>query len=574
MKTLQTLRGAAWLLALAIPATVACSSNGDDGALAPTFGQPGGTGTQMGSHDNPNPNLDIKSDPSLNEPLPPASAGPLVLRRLSPREYTNTLHDLLGAVGDPGAALPDEANRETGFTVYQSASLVSVEVFLKAAEKLIADKVVQVPGCAQGANEKECASTFISDFGRRAFRRPVRTEEKTNLLGLYDTARGLGFNYADAVGNVAVAMLQSSGFLYLWEVGDEVPVVQNGIAALTPHQIASRLSYLLWGTMPDAELAAAADTGKLATADQVAAQAARLLKDSARLSGTMSDFHLQWLRLDNLDDLQKDRMMYPGFDDDVRAGLKEELLSFVSDVLISGDGTARSLLTATQTAYTNDSLAKLYGASPRPDATDHIALNPEQRSGLFTLAAFLASTGNAVGSSPPRRGKIVWEDLLCGKVPPPPANVPPVGPPTETSTTRQRFESHTGNPCAAACHTILDPPGFAFETYDAIGAFRTTENGFPVDASGTLVTPAGGVIEFEDAVELMGKLSTAYEVDRCVANGWFRFMMNRDVTTGDKTAFEESYRASGAGASSDFSVRDFVARVVSSSAFTKRAVEP
>jgi Protein of unknown function (DUF1592)/Protein of unknown function (DUF1588)/Protein of unknown function (DUF1595)/Protein of unknown function (DUF1587)/Protein of unknown function (DUF1585) len=569
MKNLQTLRRVSWLLALAIPAAVACSSkeDGSGGSSVPASMEPGG-------HGSPNPNLDISSDPSLDEPLPPASAGPLVLRRLSPREYTNTLHDLLGDVGDPGAALPDEANRQTGFTVYESASLVSAEVFLKGAEKLLADKVIKVPACAGGADQKGCASKFISDFGRRAFRRPVRADESTNLLALYDTARGLGFNYADAVGNVAVAMLQSSGFLYLWEVGDQAPVVENGLAALTPHQIASRLSYLLWGTMPDAELAAAADAGKLDTADRVAEQAARLLKDSDRLSGTMSDFHLQWLRLDNLDDLQKDRTMYPGFDDEVRAGLKEELLGFVSDVLIQGDGTSRSLLTANQTVYTNDSLAKLYGATSKPDSMDHIALNPEERSGLFTMAAFLASTGNAVSSSPPRRGKIVWEDLLCGKVPPPPANVPPVGPPTESSTTRQRFESHTGNPCATTCHTILDPPGFAFENYDAIGSYRTTENGFPVDASGTLVTPAGGVVEFENAVELMGKLSTSYEVDRCVANGWFRFMMNRDLTDGDKAAFEESYRASGAGIASDFSVRDFVAQVVSSSAFRMRAVEP
>lgn len=568
MRTRQTLRRVAWLLALALPATLACSSKEDDpGAEA-------GTGGPQGNQITPNPDLDIDSDPLLGQPLPPASAGPLVLRRLSPREYTNTLRDLLGDVGDPGAALPDEASRQTGFTVYESASLASAEVFLKTAERLLADERIEVPGCAQGTNERDCAGTFIADFGRRAYRRPVKAEERTSLLALYDGARDLGFNYGEAVGNVAVAMLQSSGFLYLWEVGDDAPVAENGLVPLTPHQIASRLSYLLWGTMPDRELSDAADKGELATAEQVADQAARLLEDADRLSGTMSDFHVQWMRLDNLDDLQKDRTKYPAFDDDVRTGLKEELLSFVSDVLIRGDGTARSLLTAKRTVYTNDSLAELYGASPRPDSTDHIALNPEERSGLFTLAAFLASTGNAVDSSPPRRGKIVWEDLLCGKVPPPPANVPPVQPPTESLTTRQRFESHTGNPCAATCHTILDPPGFAFENYDAVGSYRTTENGFPVDSSGTLVTPAGGVIEFENAVELMSKLSTSYEVDRCVANGWFRFMMNRDMTEGDRAAFEQAYRSSGAGPATDFSVRDFVAQVVSSSAFRMRAQEP
>jgi hypothetical protein len=156
-------------------------------------------------------------------------------------------------------------------------------------------------------------------------------------------------------------------------------------------------------------------------------------------------------------------------------------------------------------------------------------------------------------------------------VPPPPADVPPVDPPSETTTTRQRFETHSQNPCATSCHQYFDPLGFAFENYDAIGAYRTEENGFPVDATGTLVTPAGGVVTFNDAVELLTALSGAYEVDRCVAQHWFDFILARHSTEAEQASFETAYRAAGAGPSSEFSVREFILQAVQTAAFRMRS---
>jgi Protein of unknown function (DUF1592)/Protein of unknown function (DUF1588)/Protein of unknown function (DUF1595)/Protein of unknown function (DUF1587)/Protein of unknown function (DUF1585) len=569
MRTLQTLRHLSWVMALAVPGAWGCSSSTISGSAEGAT--EGGGNSAPGSNGSSAAGGDLGTDPALSEPLSPESAGPLVLRRLSPREYSNTLRDLVGDTSDPGAKLPDEGNNQTGFTVYESASLPSVEAFLKTAEQLLSDKRIPVPDCAGGTAENTCAKQFINDFGRRAFRRPVMGSEETALLGLFATARGLGFSYTEAVSQVASAMLQSSGFLYLWEVGDAAPQARDGLIPLTPYQIASRLSYLLWGTMPDAALSAAADAGELSTPEQIAKQAARLFEDETRLSATAADFHLQWLQIDNLDDLQKDPTTYPVFDDEVRQGFKAELAGFVSDVLVHGDGTVRSLLTASHTVYTADGLATIYGVDPKPDADDHLALDPTERSGLFTLAGILASTGNTNGSNPPRRGKLIWTELLCGFVPPPPANVPPVGAPTETQTTRQRFEAHTGNPCAASCHSILDPPGFAFENYDGVGAYRSEENGFPVDSSGTLHTPAGATIEFKDAVDLMGQLSTSYEVDRCVAGKWFTYMLGRKPDDADQASFEAAYRSAGAGPKTDLSVRDFVAQAVGTTAFRQRS---
>ncbi len=563
----HTLRGWACWVAFAAPVIGGCSG----GSLA---GEKPSSTDGVENPGGPNAVVDVAVDPSLTQALPPESAGQLLLRRLSPREYSNTLRDLLGDPTDPGSKLPDEANRQTGFAVYESASLPSVETFLRTAERLLTEDRIAVPACTEGRAEPACAATFISEFGRRAFRRPVTSAESTNLLALFGTARELGFPYTEAVGQVAVAMLQSSGFLYLWEVGDADQTPQAGLIPLTPYQIASRLSYLLWGTTPDRELAAAADAGQLSTPEQIAAQASRLFQDKERLGATAADFHQQWLHIDNLDDLQKDPTAYPLFNDDVREGFKGELAGFVSDVLLEGDGTVRSLLTATHSVYETANLASIYGANARGNEGDRLELNASERSGLFTLAGVLASTGNTDGSNPPRRGKLVWTELLCGFVPPPPANVPPVAPPTESSTTRERFESHTGNPCAGACHTLFDPLGFAFENYDGVGGYRREENGFPVDSSGTLTTPKGAVIEFEDAVELMGALSTSFEVDRCIADKWFVYMLGRKATDADKGSFETAYRAAGAGAAADLSVRQFIAEAVSTTAFRMRSPTP
>jgi hypothetical protein len=239
--------------------------------------------------------------------------------------------------------------------------------------------------------------------------------------------------------------------------------------------------------------------------------------------------------------------------------------------MIAGDATVRSLLNADYTIYTNDALAGIYGASAGGDALGHLPLNPMERSGLFTMAGFMAASANTTGSNPARRGKLLWEALMCGTIPAPPADVPPVEPPSETTTTRQRFEMHSQSPCAGACHQLFDPLGFAFENYDGIGAYRTQENGMPVDASGTLVTPAGGIVQFQNAVELLSALSGSFEVDRCIAEHWFRYMLGRPLVDADRGALEAAYRASGAGPATEFSVRDLLVHAVETSAFLMRS---
>lgn len=514
--------------------------------------------------------LDPTSDPALVNPVPPQSAGPLVVRRLNPTEYSNTLFDLLQDDSSPGAALPDEANHETGYAVTESASTVTVQHFMDTAERLVQSNAISIP-CDGSGGEEACATEFIDDFGRRAFRRAVKSSERQNLLVLFDRARELGFTVEESLRHVASAMLQSSGFLYLWEIDDSRPQLENGVLPLTQHQLASRLSYLITGSTPDDELSALADSSSLTTPEQLRAQAERLLgTNPERIEQALGEFHRQWLRIENLEDLVKDPTVYPDFTDTLRDALAPELRRFSYEVIVNGEGTTRELLTSTRT-YASGEAAAIYGASASGAGLAEVTVDPAERAGIMTQLAFLATNATTTGSNPPRRGKVLWEQLLCGNVPPPPADVPAVEPAGATTTTRQRFEAHSENPCASACHGILDPAGFAFEQYDGMGAYRSEENGFPVDASGVLRTPAGATLEFQNAVELMGQLSDSFEVDRCVATQWFRFMLNRPETDADLGSLEVAYRASGAGPAADFSVREFLLQMVQTTAFRYRA---
>ena len=207
-----------------------------------------------------------------------------------------------------------------------------------------------------------------------------------------------------------------------------------------------------------------------------------------------------------------------------------------------GDGKLSTLLTSPAT-FVNAELARLYGLPAVTGTAVSATLDPAQRSGLFTRAAFLARYGNTDESAPSRRGAAVLDRLRCFEIPPPPANVPDLKPPQPGVTTRERLEEHDANPCANACHRLIDPPGFAFENYDAIGAYRTTEAGKPIDAHGTIEL-AGSEKNFSNALELMKILANAPEVEECMARQWVRYAFRRRETTGEETAIKRMAEAS------------------------------
>jgi hypothetical protein len=420
------------------------------------------------------------------------------------------------------------------------------------------------------AGEPACAHQFIDSFGLRAFRRPLSGAESDNLFALYTNARTtikLGFN--DAIGVLIEAMLQAPSFLYHLEAPATAPTREGGVLLLGPYEMASRLSYFLWGSMPDGALFTAAGAGRLGTEAEVETQARRMLGDT-RARETLAAFFSGWLELDDLKDKDKDPKAYPEYNDALKAAMAGETRAFVQNVVFDGNGLWTELLGASY-SFVNQALGGVYGMSGVQGGTlQRTDLRAGERAGFLTHASFLAVTGSADGSHPVRRGKAVFQKLLCGELPPPPANVPPAKPATAGGTTRERFVEHDTNKCASACHGMMDPIGFAFENYDGIGKYRTMDNGKPVDATGS-VDLDGATRTFANAIELGGLLAGSAEVRRCFARQWARFALVRMETEADRASLDTAAAGfGGAGAT----VRDLMVATAKMRSFRYRSPSP
>jgi hypothetical protein len=468
------------------------------------------------------------------EPRP----GPSPLRRLSHREYRNTIRDLLGP-GEVDAMdfAPDPTVH--GFDNEAVSLVVSpllVEQYMAAAEGLAAaarGDVASDAGCDLAGADGECVRRLVADFGRRAFRRPLTDAEVSTYAAVYETGR-LDGGPAAGVELVLTRMLQSPHFLYRVELGEAGP---DGRSRPTGYEMAARLSYGLWGTMPDEELFAAAAAGALRDPAEVDAQARRMLEDP-RADEMVAAFHTQWLGLDEVDDLDKDERVYPSTDPALFASMRRETELFLQDAFWSGPGFRERLFTGNFT-YVDERLAAHYGVDgPSGDGFERVALDGVERTGLLTQGGLLSLLAKPYESSPVSRGAFVRRVLLCQELPDPPANVditPPEVDPTRT--TRERFEQHRSDPVCASCHRLLDPIGFGFESYDGVGAYRDSEHGLPIDDSGELEgTDVDG--PFVGAVGLSQRLADSRDVSACLALSWFRFVYGREPTPDDACTLE------------------------------------
>lgn len=513
------------------------------------------------------------------EPLLPESAGPLVLRRLTHREFNNSVKDLLGDTTNAADTWSvDDGSTNSGFqapNAVDKATLQFIEPSVSTiAENAVTQNRVTIPctNPAAGTAETTCATQFIKTFGRRAYRRPVTDAETTDLLAVFTTAHTtpILYDFRTSIAQVIKAMLQSPNFLYHhWEMGPLRPVRQGSLVNLTQYQVASRLSYFLWESTPDAALLDAADAGMLSTPEQIVAQAQRLMTDKARMTNALFNFHAQWLQYPNLGQVVKNTQRYPMFTDAFNEALPSEISSFVSSVLLDGDGTLKTLLTAPY-AFANATTAPAYGQTVTGTAMRRIELNPAQRAGILTQAAFLATNAEPGRSHPIRRGAAVFEQLLCGTIPAFNGVLPlvPEADGVNVVTTRQAFEVHDKNPCAF-CHQSFDPFGFAFENYDAVGGYRTMDNGQAVDATGTLTTPILKTpFTFASGVELANFLASNDEVKSCATRQWFRYLLGRREGPSDEGSIRAA--AKEASANPGFSVPDLMISMVKSMSFRMR----
>lgn len=354
-----------------------------------------------------------------------------------------------------------------------------------------------------------CAASLSEDFAARAYRRPLRADESQGLMRVYEAGVSAG-GEGVALRLLLEAIFSSPYHTYLVEVGESDPALTR--VSLTAWEIAARISYALCETPPDEPLRAAAAAGELSEGGQRVAHARRLLASECGHS-TLQHFFAQWLRLDELADLDKSPEEFPEFNDGVREGLIAESQAFVEGAIWGDEGTLENL-------FTSDNY--------RPDPRSAYLSDDDMRAGALMLPGFLAVTASYAETAPVFRGVYVLEEVLCAHLPEPPDDIEITPPePSESLNSRERWEAHSARAECAVCHDAIDPIGFAFETFDALGVYRPEENGRPIDPTGGI--PALGIPDgsLPDAVALVQELGRAEETHECVSRQWLRFVLGR-----------------------------------------------
>jgi hypothetical protein len=583
----------AWLCGL-FAFVVGCTGQigmiGSGSAGASSSGGPGGSGAGSGGGQTAGSagaagqgSTGLGGDPYAIPSSPPASvlvATPR-LARLSRQQWSNAIRDLLKVtdIADIDSAVTGDAligfDNEADF-LFVTEQLRS-QLF-DASEKL-ADKVTGdatalarlVPANAPTDTAGK-GKAFITAFGQRAFRRPLTAAEVTTHVGLFNQASTLypGVDAFKAGASLVIqAMLQSPYFLYRTELGTATAGATK--VPLNDWEVGAKLALSIANTIPDDALLAAAAAGQLHDQAGVTAQATRLLDGSTGRVG-LSNFNLQVYRLGTYDGITRDAMAFPDFKANAPAAMKQEVLQFLDWIFTQGRG-IKDFYT-TPVGFVDALLAPLYGVpgsySSDPMTLTKVDLDATQRSGLLTQAGFLSSY-ISVGDEPDiiHRGVFIATRLLCKTLPPPdPAAAAKGIPVTPNLTNRQRVEMTTGKgTCGEACHNnLFNPLGYAFENYDAIGKYRTTDVGQSVDAADSYVLD-GQRKSFTNGVELSRLLGDAKETHSCYVQNMMSYLNGRVLVDPDQTMVDYYARLSRAGMAN---LHDLELAIVTSDAFLNR----
>lgn len=505
------------------------SSGETDSASGLTAGSDG-SGDEAGD--------DAGDDGSIE--IEPAPGG---IRRMITREYVATIEMLLGADA-AAAAVPPVDTPQEGFDAVGAALLaldaVAVEQYETSAAR-IADAVIEDPSrlaetvpCVIDAPNADCYEAVARDFGRLAFRRPVEADEITMLAAVGVHGQDWGDGDFDAgLRYELMAILQMPSFLYLVEVGE--PDEASGFRRLTPFELATRMSIFLLGRGPDDAALDLAEADALADGTQIR-QAAQAMLASNQARKSLTGFFDEYLRLRNLETTAKNAELFPDFSVELARSMRQETQLLVHDIVWEQDGDYRELFTADYT-YVNDRLAALYGMTPpaQPGLYERAQWPAEQlRAGYLSQASFLTHQSSSLRNSPTKRGRFLQQSVLCTDIPPPPPGVDPTLPPLpENVTLRELLLMHMNDDSCSTCHANTDPMGFAFEFFDAIGAYRTTElNGLPLSAQGEM--PGFG--EWNDAQELAAIVAADPRTSQCFVNNLIRGSLGHRETSGEADA--------------------------------------
>ncbi len=511
-----TIFGHSWL---AMSLVVGCT--GHIGSIQGVEGNagPGGTRGAGGTATSPPP----------DELLPYSPAEP-ALARLTGAQYANVMRDLLG----PAIKIPDlEADTRPYLFSVIGASTTTIsehgvdlygQAALTIAAKAFGDtagRAALVPCPVTSPLDAACLGQFIQTFGLRAWRRPLESIEVQRYQA-YGAQVGLADGWT-ALEYVTAGMLTSPNFLYRVELGETDPEHPEWLR-YTGYEMASRLSFLLRNTLPDAELFAAAKSGELATHEGVLRQANRLLGEAAPTAEMIKQLYSEYLDLPLLAGVAFPKTMDPN--GTIGASMQSEVVGIVNRIALEQPADMRTVFT-TRTTFVNQDLASLYGlAAASPNGLTQAELPTDgARAGILTTGALLTLNNRPNRTSPTIRGFFVRQRLLCGTVPPPPPGIPPIsedgtGPP---KTIRQKLEAHRANPTCAACHKSMDPLGLGMENFDQYGQYRTTyDSGAAVDASGDLDGQA-----FVGARQLGDLLSKDERTVDCLIKQLYRYASSR-----------------------------------------------
>jgi hypothetical protein len=500
--------------------------------------------------------------------------GRVTLRRLNKAEYNNTIRDLTGLELQLSEDFPsdDVGNGFDNIGDVLSIPPILLEKYLGAAEQVadavIGDEAVRnrvFPHQPEGdtIEEKvEVARRNIGEFAERAYRRPLRPDEGERLFGIMRYAWEQDSSEDEIFKTGIAAILSSPHFLFRVEQ-DPAADDEDGIRPLDGYELATRLSYFLWSSMPDQTLFDLAASGELTKHDVLAAQVRRMLADP-KSRALVDNFAGQWLQLRDVSRLMPDPVLFPDFDGALRTAMRRETEMFF-ETMIREDRSVLEFLNADYT-FVDERLARHYGISNvLGDEFQKVALTDGRR-GVLTHASILMLTSNPTRTSPVKRGKWILENMLAEPPPPPPGAVPPLEEGGETlGTLREQMEQHRANPSCASCHLTMDSLGFGLENFDAIGAWRDRDGRAEVDASGEL--PGGR--KFDGAAELMQILVDEKRdaFCKCLATKLMTYALGRGMNSYDRCSIKAAVSALG---ENDYRFSALVTSIVTSDPFTLR----
>ena len=495
-----------------------------------------------------------------------ASLGVTPLRRLNVNEYRNTIADLFAIEPPPAETLPaDQRIYDFRTTADQLLSAGTATKYFDAA-KIVADTLdAATPGWFPCEADHACVDEWLADEGRRIFRRPLTADEVAHYHALFTGELATGDSTTVAASTLLQALLVSPHFLYLQQ-----PVGEPGErVALDDWQIAARLSYLVWASTPDDELLARAAEGSLATPEARREQAQRLLEDP-RARAALDQLFMQWFAAEDISTVIKDPALYPEVVPELTLALEEESRLFFREVFWNR-GAALDELFTSPVRVRNGALAAYYGDDSVPADQSELtvieAAIDEHGFGLLSQAGLLMSIARNESTQIIHRGKFIRNKLLCQRIAPPMAGtVPPLPEIDPDATTREQVAQHTAAAECAACHSLLNPPGFALEHFDTIGRWRDDERGLPIDATAEIVG-VGIDAPVDGALALSQALANNEAVQKCAVAQVFEFAIGREPEPDDACVTDDLY-ASFVESGGD--LQALIVDIVASEAFAER----